>query len=183
MAEIGVRGGLLNEKKVKYGGFSLGDLFYFGYPNPLTRSTLPFWDKAPLMVFTGYDPRHKLVQGINFHFIFPVTTRKKFFKLLMNYREKKSKAILNLAWSKRIKKMGLSAQDAKRVMAAYRNYSPPRIVNPNKVPFSQWPKAFAQVKPVYHGASLNTIRKFMLKASGRVPGDLIREYYKKHGIV
>ena len=165
MEEIGVSGGFLNNKKVNYLGFSFGELYYFQYPYPATREKLDFWDKAPLILFTGYIPEHRLFQGINLHFIFPDVNRLIFLEKIISYRLKNPRTILNLAWAERISHMGFSRDEYARILLSFRNYLPNKVINPVGVPFckdgSLWKKAFAQVKPKWHGNNEAGIKGIM----------------------
>lgn len=168
LEELGIRGGRLNRKKVNFGGFSFGELYNFQYVNPISREKLDFWDKAPLMIFTGYISEHRILQGINLHFIYPVATRRRFVERLMTLRQKQSKAYLNLAWSDRIRRMGLSKSDATRVLIAHRNYSPYRVVDPKLIPFIGWKQAITQIKPIWYGASQNEVKSLMERMSNKM---------------
>lgn len=165
LQEAGIRGGLINGKKVFFDAFSFGEIYTLSYVNPISRGRIDFWDRSPLMIFTGWDLQRKLVEGMNFHFIFPKPARKRILERLCRVRQKDPKSIINLAWRERIHRIGISRSDEKRFNASIRYYDLKRINNVKMVPPNLWPQALVSVKPKFSGANEAQIQKVMIERS------------------
>jgi len=161
LEDIGIKGGIVNQKRVHWQGFTFGDLFSFSYINPLNRRTLPFYDRTPLIIFTGFIREHRLLEGINFHYVFPFSARIRIMKRLFEVRNTRPRNFLHLAWPKRINKIGLETADLKSLLVAYRRYDFKRAGKPLFIDSPAWPQALATFKPKYIGANVKQVATVM----------------------
>lgn len=77
----------------------IGNLYLFYYPDPKTKSKLPYFDALPLVLLFTADSKY--LQGVNIHVI-PYTWRINFIKAIMRTQNRKGRvdyADIRDAWN------------------------------------------------------------------------------------
>lgn len=142
-------------RKIKF--FLSGSIYLFGYPNPMTKDILSFYDKRPMTLiigtFTAKTTKNIIIQGINLNFIpeqqkmvLLETYYQVFSEYLINAERDSDQGLIGQAknlgkfltdWSFMTK--AFVKQGKIPLTFAIRNYEISGIINPVLIEIEDWP--------------------------------------------
>jgi len=148
--------------------FEPGKIYVFKYENPVTKESLPWWDKAPVVLALDNPERDHTYYGVNLNLL-PARFRQEILDQL--YTKLNSKIQVNIKGNKAsdaVKQRPLVDLKYAAVKAyldrfglgfAIRRYLPNLKKNQAVVSYESWPKIAICEFAKIHGASIGQIRK------------------------
>ena len=163
-------GAVINGTRMSIREFYFGDMYHFSYNNPKTKDTLEFWDKRPNIFCLGYNPKKRLIIGINLDFVFPFPRREKLVNMLTDMKTQQPRRLLQLAWIDRWIRLRFSKDDTIRLKLAIRTYKYNRVGKVERVPENLWAE------------SIKTRSLYVRESQGKIKSILAKRFMEiKHG--
>ena len=148
--------------------FEPGKIYVFKYENPVTQETMPWWDKAPVVLALDNPERDHTDYGINLNLL-PAKFRQEILdQLYTRLNSKIQNNIKGIKASDAIKQRPLvdlkyaavkTYLDRFGLGFAIRRYLPNLKKNQAVVSYESWPKIAICEFAKIHGASIGQIRK------------------------
>ena len=164
----GIKSKNVTEAQLTRSRFEPGKIYVFKYEHPVTQETMPWWDKAPVVLALDNPERDHTDYGVNLNLL-PARFRQEILDQL--YTRLNSKIQANIKGNKAsdaVKQRPLVDLKYAAVKAyldrfglgfAIRRYLPNLKKNQAVVSYESWPKIAICEFAKIHGASIGQIRK------------------------